>query len=90
MPKSIENTKNKAWHKLGISVDNSVSKLVCELCLYAILMQMFIGETVLSKGSSLWEFSIPSAQFSEPSAQYFCKLKTALKVKAIKNRYIRI
>lgn len=53
-------------------------------------MQMFTGHTVLGEGSSLWEFSIPSAQFSEPSAHCFCKPKTALKLKAIKNRYIRI
>lgn len=43
---------------------------------------MLIGETVLGK-SCIWEFSVPSAQ-------YFYKPKTLLKVKTIKNRYIRI
>lgn len=31
----------------------------------------------------IWEFSVPFAQ-------YFCKPKSALKAKTIKNRYIRI
>lgn len=42
---------------------------------------LIIRETVLGK-DDIWEYSVPS--------QYFCKLKTVLKVKIIKNRYIRI
>lgn len=46
------------------------------------MQMLIIRETVLGK-DGIWEYSVPSAQ-------YFCKLKTVLKVKIIKNRYIRI